>query len=259
MIGDRLAAARRRRGLTQADLAEALGGRYNQQMISHVERGRSSLLTEGLAVAAEVLGVSADYLLGLTDDDGSVGEGAASGIQRLTDIPEVVLIPHEPGIPASDQGSAITSEFDGVPIPLSFLTHHGINPRSARIYDVQGQSMYPTLPHGSTVLVDYGRRWLRENLIYLVIINSAYEFRRLRVDARQDYEWNTEFYLDLQHSGGSWPAGSWRREFWRDVVRENVLIGTEISMITPVLHGDDIRVVGQVRGVLVRMFDDEGW
>ena len=55
MIGDRLATARKKKGLTQIELAEALGGRYNQQMISHVERDRSTLRVDGLVNAAKVL------------------------------------------------------------------------------------------------------------------------------------------------------------------------------------------------------------
>ena len=54
--------------MTQTDLAVALGERYSQSMISQVERGRSSLLLDGLVAAANELNVSADYLLGLSDD-----------------------------------------------------------------------------------------------------------------------------------------------------------------------------------------------
>ena len=68
-----------------------------------------------------------------------------------------------------------------------------------------------------------------------------------------------DFYLSLQHSEGFWPVGSWRREFWYDVVRENVLFGTEISTIMPGSHGYEIGVVGLVRGKAVIMFDDDEW
>ncbi len=37
-------------------------------MISHVENNRTGLVRDGLIQAARVLGVSTDYLLGLTDD-----------------------------------------------------------------------------------------------------------------------------------------------------------------------------------------------
>ena len=54
--------------MAQADLAVELGDRYNRQMVSHVENGRSSLLFDGAVRAARVLGVSLDWLAGLTDD-----------------------------------------------------------------------------------------------------------------------------------------------------------------------------------------------
>ena len=77
-IGSRLAEARRNAGLTQLDVAAALGDRYSQQMVSQVECGRWNLLLDGTVKAARVLGVSLDYLTGLTDDpapvDGRVNE-----------------------------------------------------------------------------------------------------------------------------------------------------------------------------------------
>ena len=54
--------------MAQIDLAVELGDRYNQQMISHVENGRSALLLDGAVRAASVLNVSLDWLTGLTDD-----------------------------------------------------------------------------------------------------------------------------------------------------------------------------------------------
>ena len=68
MLGERLAACRKRSGLTQIELAVELGDRYSGSMISNVERNRSNLLLDGAIGAARVLGVSLDYLTGLTDD-----------------------------------------------------------------------------------------------------------------------------------------------------------------------------------------------
>ena len=67
-LSKRLAARRREMGLSQLELAAAMGDRYNRQMISHVEHGRSALLFDGIIQAARVLGVSVDWLAGLTDD-----------------------------------------------------------------------------------------------------------------------------------------------------------------------------------------------
>ena len=68
MFGERLANSRKRAGLAQVELAAALGDRYDRRMISHVERGRRNLRLEGAVNAARELGVSLDYLVGLTDD-----------------------------------------------------------------------------------------------------------------------------------------------------------------------------------------------
>ena len=67
MLGERLASARKQAGLSQFRLAMELGDRYDRTMIGHVEHNRSALLLDGAAKAARTLGVSLDYLAGLTD------------------------------------------------------------------------------------------------------------------------------------------------------------------------------------------------
>ncbi len=47
-------------------------------MISHVENNRTGLVRDGLIQAARVLGVSTDYLLGLTDDPTPAAELTAA-------------------------------------------------------------------------------------------------------------------------------------------------------------------------------------
>ena len=64
------AASRTRVGLSQDQLAHRLG--KDRTLISHVEAGRAGLLVNGLVRAAQVLDVSADYLIGLTDDPAPV-------------------------------------------------------------------------------------------------------------------------------------------------------------------------------------------
>ena len=68
MLGERLASARKRAGMSQRQLATKMGGRYDQTIVSRVETGKSGFLGEGLVRAAEILAVSIDYLLGLTND-----------------------------------------------------------------------------------------------------------------------------------------------------------------------------------------------
>ena len=55
-------------GKSQNELAMVLGTPYNQQMISEVERGQGNLPLDRAALAVQEIGVSLDYLAGLTDD-----------------------------------------------------------------------------------------------------------------------------------------------------------------------------------------------
>lgn len=64
MLGQRLAQIRKRRRLTQQDLAQKMGARYDQSFISKVEAGNRSLRLDGVIHASRALGVSTDYLLG---------------------------------------------------------------------------------------------------------------------------------------------------------------------------------------------------
>ena len=59
---------RKRRGIKQVDLAAAMGADYTQSTLAHVERGSRGISLERLIGAAIELGVSLDYLAGLTDD-----------------------------------------------------------------------------------------------------------------------------------------------------------------------------------------------
>lgn len=61
----RLVQARKRAGMKQADLANALA--RDRSLISHLERGHTGKMADILRSVAQQLGVSADYLLGLTD------------------------------------------------------------------------------------------------------------------------------------------------------------------------------------------------
>ncbi len=66
LFGQRISELRKSYGETQAALAEQLGVKKNQ--ISEIERGNRTTSAERIALICEHYGVSADYLLGLTDD-----------------------------------------------------------------------------------------------------------------------------------------------------------------------------------------------
>jgi len=65
-IGERVMVIRRRRGLSQRDLAAR--AQMSPTALNRLERGLQSVAAERLATLAGVLAVSADYLLGLSQE-----------------------------------------------------------------------------------------------------------------------------------------------------------------------------------------------
>lgn len=272
MIGERLVTARRMRGLTQFELAQELGDRYSQQMISLVETGKSNLLIEGLAKISSALDVSTDFLLGLTEDprpdfqislDEAISEtGPSSTEERKQDYgPDSVEVEALTEIHAQNTGNASRPEYEKYSVSRSLLTKLAVDPRRARIVRIKGHFMSPDLSHDSLVLVDQRKRGLRDNLIYLIIINNAiHEVRRFKGLFTQEYQWQTNFFLDRDYGGQAWVENSWRKRFWEPVLKEHSLLRREDRLYEPIPHDrDTVQVVGQVRCVLEKSFDDDGW
>ena len=63
---ERMRALREDRDLTQADLAAVL--HKSQQGYSHIESGRAELKIEDLVILCRFYNLSADYLVGLSDE-----------------------------------------------------------------------------------------------------------------------------------------------------------------------------------------------
>lgn len=67
IVGERIHLARRRSGLSQVELATRAD--ISPTTLNRVELGRQKLYAETLVTLARILGVSVDYLVGMTDDD----------------------------------------------------------------------------------------------------------------------------------------------------------------------------------------------
>ena len=205
MLGVRLAQSRKIAGLSQGQLAAAMGDRYDQTMISHVETGRSGLLGDGLSEAARVLGVSIDYLLGLTDDSRSVNLLVGAAETSSNCAPDVVRIPLVDAVTG-----AVMCRFDDtvrytLPFSSRWLGEQDLDPDDCCLMKVGGKFMEPTLPDGSTILVDRGRREFQDNCIYVMELRwpdlegsqTALVARRVTWDQREE-AW---FYVN---DAGGW-------------------------------------------------------
>ena len=177
-------------GLSQAELATALGD-HVQSMVAHVEAGRRGLRYDALVKAARELGVSLDYLVGLTDDptpavqrtgaahavaETGVAYGPGSLISRPLEVLEVAA--------AAGGGAAV---FDETPVGLfwfssDWLERRSIDPTQAKIIGVQGESMEPTLPDGCSILVDCNRREPRQGRLYVLRTEEGLVVKRLGKD-----------------------------------------------------------------------------
>lgn len=189
MIGERLAQARKDRGLTQTELAVEIGDRYNAPMISMVENGLANLLLEGAVNAARELGVSLDYLVGLTDEPTPAAQllEQVKSLERAPIDPrsEADHLPKLAYVVTDDEPGFLTNEI--VPLEIEslgfstkWLQEQHIDPGKARVYRSFSYALHPQIQFGSAFLVDKASTELVEGRIYLVKHLSSLEIGRVR-------------------------------------------------------------------------------
>lgn len=194
--------------MTQVQLAAELGDRYSGSMVSMVENNRSALLLDGAARAAKALGVSLDWLVGLTDDPSP----AARRTSRSGGHPRALAPVDQPGarpIPVRELAAAagvgaidLDESIRGyLYFRREWLDRRAVDPTRADVIKVRGESMEPTLPDGCSVLLDRRRRSPRDGRIYVARTDEGVVVKRLqRVSGRwtltSDHPaWRTETLL----------------------------------------------------------------
>ena len=175
--------AREAAGLGQIEVAVALE-RESGSMISMVERGVRSLSLDHAVMAARLLGVSVDYLVGLCDDPRPASTLVAE-LDRLDAVRHVSGDEDDLDHGLSERAMYVEIHeveaaagagrlIDGAPVlgRLAFqrewLVAHHINPDFCTVISVSGDSMEPTLPDGCSTLVDHSRLVLRNGHIYVL-------------------------------------------------------------------------------------------
>ena len=203
MRGDRLRAARSKAGLTQTELAVALGDRYTGSMISMVEHGHSALLLDGATAAARELGVSLDYLVGLTDDPRPAAELAAAFDGSAGDAVTPISIPKNGnGYPArrplfekhfsvfprlgnvraaAGPGALFDDEsITGyIAFPTAWVQKRGLVPEHCNAFETWGESMLPSLEDDAMILVDHQRTSPIHDRIFVVHTDAGVVAKRL--------------------------------------------------------------------------------
>jgi phage repressor protein C with HTH and peptisase S24 domain len=213
MIGERLAVARRLKGLKQSELAAAIGDRYNQSVISKAEAGLTDLLFEGATAAARTLDVSLDWLAGLSGTPTPPARLEREHKRLATELARAQAVDQQEetagGRPPPD-GNGLPFAREGItPVPLienaaiaagaasnadnervlsyvpfrdDWMRSRNLNPKRCCVIEVVGDSMEPTLEDRGTILVDFDRTTRQTNRIFAVHTEDGPIVKRLKCD-----------------------------------------------------------------------------
>lgn len=88
--GDKIAALRDKRGLTQEDLAAKIG--ISRASLSHYEKGRREPDYTILTKLADYFQVSIDYLLGRTDDPSKISDIAVRDLAENLELSDEQIL-----------------------------------------------------------------------------------------------------------------------------------------------------------------------
>lgn len=211
MLGDRVALARKRAGMSQRQLATEMGERYDQTMISRVETGRSWLGCDALFKVVMVLGVSIDYLFGLTDDPTPASQLVKADGSHDSLHADIALVPRVAAVVGSGTGK---EEYDAtilerLPFSHRWLAEHGINPDNCHLIEVQGDLMEPTIPDGCSILVDVSVQEFKDDSIFLL------QFQQRIIERTLKYLTPVRLTLDSGVYEGA-PYNDWHISFDKD-------------------------------------------
>ncbi len=194
-VGKRLLKARKLRGFSQVRLA---GGTSNSpSLISMVEGGHANMSVASLTASAKALGVSVDFLCGLTTDPTPARQLAtelADSTTRVRDLEE-----QQAYVPTADDGDYVgVSELAGaagggavvdheritgrVKFRREWLSRHGLPAAECRVIRVLGESMEPTLVDGCSILVNQASRRRRVGRIFVVRTEDGLVVKRAGKD-----------------------------------------------------------------------------
>ncbi len=82
-------------------------------------------------------------------------------------------------------GTVDTLEHDGYPFRRFRMEQLDIDPQYAKIFRVRGDSMSPTLPDSSVIMIDYQRTYPRDNCMYVFRSDGTLLVKR----AKRDGQW----------------------------------------------------------------------
>ena len=220
MLAERLAKTRKARGLSQFQFAVELD--CDRTLITHVEAKRVGLSAERWVRAARTLGVSVDYLAGLTDDPLPAAQLSAllgPGPQGAADAPASRPVDTIELAAAAGGGAMV---FDETPVGRiwfrrDWLDGLGLDATQCSVIGVEGDSMEPTLPDGCKILVNRASRRRLDGRIFVLRTGEGLVAKRL---ARTRSRW------ELRSDNPAHPAQPWALD--NEVIGEVRWVGTTL-------------------------------
>ena len=166
---DRLKAARKHAGITQAQLAERIG--LNQTSISDLERGKSVSSSFSYQIAS-VCGVNPRWLvMGVGDMLSATGEAEDPAEYGAPSEDEYALIPQYDARASAGDG-CLNEHVEikgGLAFKRDWLRKLGLKPENLQVIYAEGDSMADTIMDGEVMLVDCVDREPRSGKIYAIL------------------------------------------------------------------------------------------
>ena len=168
--------------MKQVDLAAAMGADYTQSAIAHVEAGHRGLSFARAMDAARALGVSLDWIAGLTDDPRPASQRPnTKPVSYLA--ADYVVAPWAQDVRAA--AGAALPVFDEAAAEFGVALHRSILPdwvRHDRLICISaaGDSMHPTLRDGDLVTLDHSRTDPLDGAIFVLRSDAGVAIKRLR-------------------------------------------------------------------------------
>ncbi len=154
----RIEAARRARGLSQAEVSRRLG--WSPSNYGRIEHGRITPSLRSLEAIARALGVAVS----------SLAEAAPEGAQ----VPVIAFASAGPGVQFTDQGYPAGGGMYFIDRPASFSDPNGFG------VEVSGDSMVPKYEDGQVVLVDTRKRPASGEYAVVGLMNGDKYIKRYR-------------------------------------------------------------------------------
>ena len=220
LTGKRVRRARLAHKMTQTELARQIGTSASQ--ISMLETSKSGTSLKTAMAVAKALEVSLDYLAGWVKDptptrvllmrlDGMVTKKAQGFGRKYTGLshgnfeaPGTYVSISEIDASAGPGAMVYGEDVAMVKFPQEWLREHRLSAASCRIIRVRGESMEPTLPHHSMVLVDLTSEEPKDGRIF--VIRTGEELIVKRLAFIEDVGWLLE---SDNPERKQWPTRLW--------------------------------------------------